>query len=166
MKITKLETIPLRRPVENSFGGSQFNYDVGGHLLLRGLHRRGLRRQRHDLLWPHRFRHGDGQAYYRRELAPGLIGQDPHFVRKLRDDMHAATEYYGTIGVACMGVSAVDTALWDIIGQAAGVPTAFVLGARRTACSLTPWSAGTSRAASKNSWPHCEEAAEEGFSAV
>lgn len=166
MKITRLEAIPLRRPVQNAFGGSQFNYDVGGHLLVRVFTDEGFT--------------GSSTIYFGliasgmetvkliidRELAPRLIGENPHFVRKLRDDMHAATEYYGTVGVACMAVSAVDTALWDIIGQAAGVPTAYVLGARRDqirAYAMVGW---YFKGGLKELVAHCEEAAEEGFPAV
>ncbi len=131
MKITKVETIVLKREVKNPLGGSQYTYDVGGHLLTRIYTDEGLV--------------GNATTYFGliasgmetvkliidRELTPVLLGQDPHMVRMLRRQMRVVTEYYGTVGVACLGISAVDIALWDIIGKAAGLPTAKVLGACR-----------------------------------
>ena len=35
MKIERVETTILRKPVNTRFGGSQYNYDVGGYLLTR-----------------------------------------------------------------------------------------------------------------------------------
>lgn len=166
MKITKVETIVLKREVKNPLGGSQYTYDVGGHLLTRIYTDEGLV--------------GNATTYFGliasgmetvkliidRELTPVLLGQDPHMVRMLRRQMRVVTEYYGTVGVACLGISAVDIALWDIIGKAAGLPTAKVLGACREsipAYAMVGWYVEGGMSAYVR---QCTDAAREGFRAV
>ena len=87
-------------------------------------------------------------------------------VRKIRNDMYVATEYYGTVGVANIAIAAIDNALWDIMGKAAGLPAAMVLGARREAIpayAMVGWYYGGGM---KEFIKQCEDAAAEGFGAV
>lgn len=65
-----------------------------------------------------------------RGLQEVLIGKDPFEVNRLWHDMYHASIYYGRQGVALQAMSAVDIALWDIIGQAAGRPVWQMLGGR------------------------------------
>ena len=44
--------------------------------------------------------------------------------------MYDATSYYGRRGVVIHAISAIDIALWDIRGKAAGKPVVEVLGER------------------------------------
>jgi L-alanine-DL-glutamate epimerase-like enolase superfamily enzyme len=55
-------------------------------------------------------------------LKPLILGQDPAFVRGLHTSMLAETEYHGSMGLAMFGIAAIDTALWDCLGRAHGVP--------------------------------------------
>jgi L-alanine-DL-glutamate epimerase-like enolase superfamily enzyme len=55
-------------------------------------------------------------------LKPLILGQDPVFVRGLHASMLAETEYHGSMGLAMFGIAAIDTALWDCLGKAYGVP--------------------------------------------
>ncbi len=57
-------------------------------------------------------------------LAPGLIGEDPRELEKLNRRMDAALKGHPYVK------SGVDIACWDILGQAAGVPVATLLGGR------------------------------------
>ncbi len=166
MKIERVETTILRKPVNTRFGGSQYNYDVGGYLLTRVYTDDGL--IGHATTYFGLI--ASGMATVKQvidcELAPVLIGQDPHFVRALRRQMHARIEYYGTTGVATMAISALDTCCWDLIGKAANLPTAMVLGASRTsvpAYAMVGWYFENGNQALVE---HCVHAAEEGFSAV
>ena len=61
-------------------------------------------------------------AVIERELKPLVIGQDPAFVRGLHADMLRETEYHGSFGLSMFGIAAIDTALWDCLGRARGVP--------------------------------------------
>ena len=45
--------------------------------------------------------------------------------------MYDATSYYGRRGVVIHAISAIDIALWDIRGKAAGKPVVEVLGEKR-----------------------------------
>lgn len=89
MKIERVETTILRKPVNTRFGGSQYNYDVGGYLLTRVYTDDGL--IGHATTYFGLI--ASGMATVKQvidcELAPVLIGQDPHFVRALRRQMHA-----------------------------------------------------------------------------
>jgi L-alanine-DL-glutamate epimerase-like enolase superfamily enzyme len=64
-------------------------------------------------------------------LSPLVVGRDPQLVRQIHDEMLRETEYGGSAGLAMFGIAAVDTALWDILGQAAGLPVHRLLGAAR-----------------------------------
>jgi L-alanine-DL-glutamate epimerase-like enolase superfamily enzyme len=61
-------------------------------------------------------------ALIQHELKPLIVGRDPRLVRQLHVDMRRETEYHGTQGLATVGIAAVDTALWDCLGRARGVP--------------------------------------------
>jgi L-alanine-DL-glutamate epimerase-like enolase superfamily enzyme len=65
------------------------------------------------------------------ELAPEIVGQDPFMIRAIRDRLWAVTDYHGTVGLALMGISGVDIALWDLVGHALGQPVWRLLGGNR-----------------------------------
>jgi len=57
-----------------------------------------------------------------------LLGEDPFNVEKLWDIMWRSTMYYGRAGVVINAISGVDLALWDLIGNALGMPVYKLLG--------------------------------------
>ena len=57
-----------------------------------------------------------------------LIGEDPFKVEVLWERMYYNTYYYGRRGAAIAAISAIDIALWDIIGQSVGKPIYQLLG--------------------------------------
>jgi L-alanine-DL-glutamate epimerase-like enolase superfamily enzyme len=63
-----------------------------------------------------------------RGLAEVLIGQDPLRIRPLWDEMFASSYHYGRDGAALHAMSAIDMALWDLLGKAAGLSVAQLLG--------------------------------------
>lgn len=66
-----------------------------------------------------------------RGLAELLVGEDPLAIDRLWQAMWMGAYHYGRAGAALHTISAVDMALWDIAGQAAGLPIAELLGGRR-----------------------------------
>ena len=66
-----------------------------------------------------------------RGLAELLVGEDPLAIDRLWQEMWMGSYHYGRAGAALHTVSAIDMALWDIAGQAAGLPIAELLGGRR-----------------------------------
>lgn len=62
-------------------------------------------------------------------LAPLLIGRDPHDAEGLWDEMFRQLRGWGHYrGFVFEAISGIDTALWDILGKAAGLPVYKVLG--------------------------------------
>jgi L-rhamnonate dehydratase len=66
-----------------------------------------------------------------RGLGELLVGQDPRRIGELWERMFRGSYHYGRAGAALHTMSAIDIALWDIAGQAAGAPVADMLGGRR-----------------------------------
>ena len=66
-----------------------------------------------------------------RGLAELLMGEDPLAIGRLWREMWLGAYHYGRAGAALHTISAIDIALWDIAGRAAGVPVAELLGGRR-----------------------------------
>jgi L-alanine-DL-glutamate epimerase-like enolase superfamily enzyme len=64
-------------------------------------------------------------------LKPLVLGADPAFVRATHEAMLRETEYHGSSGLAMFGIAAIDTALWDCLGKARGVPCWQLWGAVR-----------------------------------
>jgi L-alanine-DL-glutamate epimerase-like enolase superfamily enzyme len=60
-----------------------------------------------------------------------LVGEDPLQVDRLWQLLYRATSYYGRSGLALHVISAIDIALWDLAGRAAGQPVCELLGGRR-----------------------------------
>ncbi|NEC20305.1 mandelate racemase/muconate lactonizing enzyme family protein [Streptomyces parvus] len=64
-----------------------------------------------------------------RMLGPWLIGRDPRAVRPLWDGMRDLMRERGhLVGHQADALAALDTALWDLAGKAAGLPVAQLLG--------------------------------------
>jgi len=65
------------------------------------------------------------------DLSELVVGADAARPAALWERMSKAVGFVGQRGVASLAMSALDTACWDIAGQAAGVPTYKLLGAAR-----------------------------------
>jgi L-alanine-DL-glutamate epimerase-like enolase superfamily enzyme len=67
------------------------------------------------------------------QLAPAIVGEDPTLIRGIRQKLQILTDYQGTAGLSSYGISAIDLALWDLLGKSLDVPVWKLLGAQRTA---------------------------------
>ena len=63
-------------------------------------------------------------------LKPLLIGQDPFDTEFLWQHMYRKTMAFGRKGVGMVAISAVDIAIWDILGKATNQPVFKLLGGR------------------------------------
>ena len=63
-------------------------------------------------------------------LRPHALGQDPWDYEYINQRMYRATHAWGRKGVAMAAISAVDIAIWDILGQSVGQPVFKLLGGR------------------------------------
>jgi L-rhamnonate dehydratase len=70
-------------------------------------------------------------APFRHGLAVTLIGADPLDPEARWLDMYNATRWYGRRGAVVHAMAAVDTALWDIVGQSRSLACHAVWGTRR-----------------------------------
>jgi len=63
-------------------------------------------------------------------LKPLLIGQDPWDIERLWQHMYRKTMAFGRKGIGMVAISAVDIALWDLLGKSARQPVYRLLGGR------------------------------------
>jgi len=62
--------------------------------------------------------------------APLLIGRDPRDIENHWQNMFSLASFCGVMGAEMRAISALDIALWDIVGQIAGLPIYHLLGGR------------------------------------
>ena len=66
-----------------------------------------------------------------------VIGEDPRDIEKLVSKMRTwIWGYLGPVGVSNQAIAAVEIAMWDIVGKAAGQPVYKLLGAFRVKCRV------------------------------
>ena len=63
-------------------------------------------------------------------LAPHALGQDPWDYEYINQRMYRATHAWGRKGVAMAAISAIDIAIWDILGKSVDKPVFKLLGGR------------------------------------
>ncbi|MCR8635543.1 MULTISPECIES: mandelate racemase/muconate lactonizing enzyme family protein [Paenibacillus] len=165
MKITKLEAVIIVTEVKNPMKDALHTYDAGTRVVTKIHTDEGII--------------GYGSSFFGRgkasgailklmlesELGPHLIGEDPHFTRQIRKKLWSIADYHGAEGFSHFAISAIDIALWDIIGKKANLPTAKVLGAVRDripAYCMAGWYVDTE----KEYVAKCIETVEEGFKAI
>lgn len=72
---------------------------------------------------------GPGASFViEKHLTKLLLGEDPFDVERLWDIMWRSTLYYGRKGLVVHAISALDNALWDVIGKALNLPVYKLLG--------------------------------------
>jgi L-talarate/galactarate dehydratase len=74
---------------------------------------------------------GPGQFAHAKEIAPGLIGEDPNDIAKLWDKLCWAGASVGRSGLSTQAIGAFDVALWDMKAKRANLSLAKLLGAHR-----------------------------------
>lgn len=129
MKITAVETYWTRIPFD--MGGKPavmggLNWQTMNTVWLRVATDQGLQG------WGEGFGHASAattKAVIDTQLAPAILGQDARDIAGLRQRLTKAFQGFGRNGSHLFALSALDIALWDIAGKAAGLPLWRLLGA-------------------------------------
>jgi L-alanine-DL-glutamate epimerase-like enolase superfamily enzyme len=132
LKITRVETDLLRFPPGRTYYDAiqQFGVDRGG-VVVRIHTDAGVTGWAYSSFGRLAGGPETVRAIVEKECAPLLIGQDPSMTRKIRADLWRALDYHSVQGVAHFAVSAIDIALWDIVGKSLQTPVYRLLGASR-----------------------------------
>lgn len=125
MRITGVSAIPLRCDISRRFAYSQKWFTRRTALLVRVDTDEGVSG------WGECFCHDSWPALVamiEQVYQPLLIGKDPLAREVIWDTLYNWTRDYGQKGTTAIAISGVDIALWDILGQATGLPIYRLLG--------------------------------------
>lgn len=67
-------------------------------------------------------------AFIHEVIAPHLLGENPLDIERHRRRLYDSTHVYGNRGAEMRAISAVELALWDLLGKEAGLPLYRLLG--------------------------------------
>ena len=128
MKITNIQTYNLRVPIDgDEFGFSQKWIKARTALVIKITTDEGV------FGWGEAFCHDAGhaiEAIINKTFKPHLLGRDPLKTGVIWDFLYNWTKDYGQKGVVIAAISAIDIALWDILGKVSGLPVSTLLGGR------------------------------------
>jgi D-galactarolactone cycloisomerase len=125
VKIAAVEAVPLGIPWRATDPPSPWTARLGKQVLVRVATDDGL------VGWGEAFALGAPTAVcaaVHEALAPLLIGEPPTDIERLTDRVHRHTLLFGRRGLGMFAISGVELALWDLAGQARGVPVYALLG--------------------------------------
>ncbi|KFC70252.1 L-alanine-DL-glutamate epimerase of enolase superfamily protein [Devosia sp. LC5] len=126
MKIKSITSFQLRVPLgDKTFYSSQARFPERNSYLVRVETDTGL------IGWGEGGQYGPAEpvaACVDHVFAPRLIGRDPTEPVRIWEELYAYSRDFGQKGTYIEALSAIDIALWDIAGQAAGLPVWKMLG--------------------------------------
>lgn len=129
MRIQSVENIPIEVPLTKNFGGSTYNVLKRATIITRIRTDEGLVSEVYN---------GDNRDHtpaiieiIQKELVPLITGQDPLKIERLWEKMYAITYGHQNRKLAMEAIACVDTALWDLLGKAAGQSVHTLLGGYR-----------------------------------
>ncbi len=109
---------------------------------------------------------GPAQYAHAKEVAEGLIGEDPNDIAKVYDKLLWAGASVGRSGVATQALAAIDVALWDLKAKRAGLPLAKLLGAHRDSVRTYNTSGGFLNASLEEVRDRATRSLEEGIGGI
>jgi len=129
MKITAVEAIPVEIPLNKVFSGSGYRVSSRNTVVTRIRTDNGFASEVYN---------GDNRAHGRTiarivedEIAPLLVGKDPHRIEALWEEMFRLTVPNRDRKLVMEAIACADTALWDLLGKSLGAPVATLLGGYR-----------------------------------
>src|SRR5258708_19951685 len=131
MKITKLRTVSVQIPLEKPIRSSIHSINAAGCLLVFLETDGGIVGD--SVVFTLTGKRVAVLAAMVQSLEPVIIGRAPDFTEGFWAAAWSDINFVGHTGVPVFGISAIDCALWDIKGKAAGKPIYRLLGAHRSA---------------------------------
>ena len=124
MKITDIRTIPLRIPLKETDPLSANPKRRSIHILVEVVTDDGLTGYGESIPYTY----GSVGGYIEQQLKPLFVGEDPMRIEMLWDRAYRQSYGHGIAGISIHALSAVEVALWDILGKARGLPVYEMIG--------------------------------------
>jgi len=124
LKITDIRTIALKIPLKEGSPVSAYPNRRRVHILVEVSTDEGVTGYGESIP----FTYGSVGGYIEQQLKPLLVGENPMHVERLWDKAYRASFGHGIRGISLYALSAVEVALWDIIGKARGLPVYEMIG--------------------------------------
>src|SRR5690625_5008433 len=121
LTIERIETIPIRVPLERTYHGSHYHMTHRSTIVARVYTASGLVGEAYagdedDTLF-------DIDRVIHKELAPKVIGQDAFAVERIWELMRPATwDILRDRRIGLVASATIDDAVWDLVGKALNVP--------------------------------------------
>ncbi|MDD7834382.1 L-talarate/galactarate dehydratase [Paenarthrobacter sp. AB444] len=109
---------------------------------------------------------GPAQYAHAKEVAEGIIGEDPNDIGKIYTKLLWAGASVGRSGVATQALAAVDIALYDLKAKRAGLPLAKLLGSYRDSVQTYNTSGGFLNATLEEVKARATQSLEEGIGGI
>ena len=109
---------------------------------------------------------GPAQYAHAREVAAGIIGEDPNDIAKIYTKLLWAGASVGRSGVATQALAAIDIALYDLKAKRAGLPLAKFLGTYRDSVQTYNTSGGFLNASLEEVKARATQSLEEGIGGI
>ncbi|MFJ4263651.1 mandelate racemase/muconate lactonizing enzyme family protein [Paenarthrobacter nicotinovorans] len=109
---------------------------------------------------------GPAQYAHAKEVAEGIIGEDPNDIGKIYTKLLWAGASVGRSGVATQALAAVDIALYDLKAKRAGLPLAKLLGSYRDSVQTYNTSGGFLNATLEEVKARATQSIEEGIGGI
>lgn len=103
--------------------------------------------------------------YMARGLKQVVVGEDPRNIRYLWDKMYAFTGVFGRRGVVMHAISAIDIALWDLLGKITNQPVYRLLGGAYRH-EITPYASILALGSAEASVKEAVKLVEQGYTAI
>ncbi|MGX1163160.1 L-alanine-DL-glutamate epimerase-like enolase superfamily enzyme [Pseudarthrobacter sp. SLBN-100] len=109
---------------------------------------------------------GPAQYAHAKEVAEGIIGEDPNDIAKIYTKLLWAGASVGRSGVATQALAAIDIALYDLKAKRAGLPLAKFLGSYRDSVQTYNTSGGFLNASLEEVKARATQSVEEGIGGI
>jgi L-alanine-DL-glutamate epimerase-like enolase superfamily enzyme len=130
VRLDRAEVIPLEVPLSRTFYGGTYSMNRRCTLLLRLHTAGGLRGQIY--IGDERTHQAEVCRILRQELLPRVLGRQPSEVTAIWEEHFRQTIATGNRRAMMQALSALDVALWDLLGRQADLPIFRLLGAAQT----------------------------------